>query len=609
LNLLLTLQVVIGIGLVIFVHEAGHFVAARLCKVRVDVFSLGFGPRLIGWRWGKTLYQIAAVPVGGYVRMAGDVPDGSGREPAPDSLPAKSVGQRFFIYSGGVLMNVVFALVAFPIALSAGVPIFEPVIGQPRPGSPAWQAGLPAGTRIEAVEGEEMFNFLHLSQAVALANEGPLRFSIVEPGAVEPRDVWITPEVSREFGFPMIGVSPGFDPDLLLRVAEEGPAARAGLVEQDILIGVEGAPASLAPHAQLRWAFRSGDPFTLLVRRAGDPLSIEIAPEQDESSGLKFGFSPLQNLVGAQRPNPLLESWNLLPGERILALGTRPIANSQDWREALVELDSPAQIEIRKLDGALRRVPLGGPLEESIALALGEDLFLHYDTDSTEIEISPGQPAQAAGLLTGDRLVSLGGKPVQDWSQVLKVAGRLSRRAQPSEIVFERLSSDGAWERHTREVTPEPMPLLVYGFDLAPARSIYRAPNLGEAVTQGMAASWRFLTDTWMTLKQMAMQRISTEAVGGIITISAVSYSWASEGWPKLLFFLCMLSINLAFLNVLPIPVLDGGHLFFLVVEAVKGSPVSERTLGYSQVVGLVLILTLMIYVTYQDVMRLFPGP
>jgi regulator of sigma E protease len=76
-------------------------------------------------------------------------------------------------------------------------------------------------------------------------------------------------------------------------------------------------------------------------------------------------------------------------------------------------------------------------------------------------------------------------------------------------------------------------------------------------------------------------------------------------GWAKLLTFLCILSVNLAFLNVLPIPVLDGGHLFFLLIEKLKGSPVSARTLGYSQVVGLVLIVTLMVYVTYNDVLRL----
>jgi len=104
-------QVALGIGLVIFVHESGHFIAARLCRVRVDVFSLGFGPRIFGWKRRGTQYQLALVPLGGYVKMAGEEPSDSGRAPAPDELPSKSVGQRFFIYSGGVLMNVAFGLV------------------------------------------------------------------------------------------------------------------------------------------------------------------------------------------------------------------------------------------------------------------------------------------------------------------------------------------------------------------------------------------------------------------------------------------------------------------------------------------------------------------
>ena len=104
------LQVALGIGAIIFVHELGHFLAARLCGVRVEVFSLGFGPRLLGWKRGATTYQLAAIPMGGFVKMAGEE-QAPGGTPAPDELPAKSVGQRFFIYSGGVLMNVLFALV------------------------------------------------------------------------------------------------------------------------------------------------------------------------------------------------------------------------------------------------------------------------------------------------------------------------------------------------------------------------------------------------------------------------------------------------------------------------------------------------------------------
>ena len=119
---------VLGIGLVIFVHESGHFIAAIWCKVRVDVFSLGFGPKLWSTTRGDTTYQVALVPLGGYVKMAGEEPGEDG-EQSPDDLRSKSVGQRFLIFSGGVIMNVVFGLVIFPILYWVGIPFIQPLIG------------------------------------------------------------------------------------------------------------------------------------------------------------------------------------------------------------------------------------------------------------------------------------------------------------------------------------------------------------------------------------------------------------------------------------------------------------------------------------------------
>ena len=116
------------------------------------------------------------------------------------------------------------------------------------------------------------------------------------------------------------------------------------------------------------------------------------------------------------------------------------------------------------------------------------------------------------------------------------------------------------------------------------------------------------MTDAWLTLKRIVRGQVSSKQnLGGIITIGVVSHTAASVGLTYLLFFLCLLSVNLAFLNVLPIPVLDGGHLFFLIIEKIKGSPVSERVLGYSQMVGLVLILSLFVFVTYNDLRNWVP--
>ena len=112
------------------------------------------------------------------------------------------------------------------------------------------------------------------------------------------------------------------------------------------------------------------------------------------------------------------------------------------------------------------------------------------------------------------------------------------------------------------------------------------------------------LKDGWLTLKRMMLAEVSTKNLGGIISISYVSYAVAESGLSKLFYFLCLLSVNLAFVNVLPIPLLDGGHLLFLLLEKIKGSPVSDRVLGYSQMIGLVLLVGLMVYVTYNDLMR-----
>ena len=134
-----------------------------------------------------------------------------------------------------------------------------------------------------------------------------------------------------------------------------------------------------------------------------------------------------------------------------------------------------------------------------------------------------------------------------------------------------------------------------------------KADGIGEAVTLGTRMTTRFLVDVWQQLKKMIFSdEISTKNLGGIITISFISYDTASQGLSKLFFFLALLSINLAIINLFPIPILDGGHLLFLLIEAIKGSPVSERTFGYSQVVGLVMIMSLMVYVTYQDIVRWF---
>jgi len=244
------------------------------------------------------------------------------------------------------------------------------------------------------------------------------------------------------------------------------------------------------------------------------------------------------------------------------------------------------------------------PADEAERLALTQDVAMDYDTEATAVSVAPDSAAAGAGLESGDRILRVAGAPVSEWSDVRSAIQAFRDDERPLALDVERVGGDGeptVVSLSARLAAPQ---VRDYGLGLRPATYTYQASGLGDAVEVGFKASWKFVTDAWLTLKRILFGQVSSENIGGIITIAAVSYSWAEQGLAKLFFILCMLSMNLAFINVLPIPVLDGGHLFFLIVEKIKGSPVSERVLSYSQVVGVVLILSLMIYVTYNDLMR-----
>jgi regulator of sigma E protease len=604
--------VAFGIGLVIFVHEAGHFIAARLCKVRVEVFSLGFGPRLLAWTRGTTTYQLALVPLGGYVKMAGEESQGSGLPPAPDELPAKSVGQRFFIYSGGVVMNVVFGLVVFPIILMHGVPFAEPLIGEAVPGGPAWRAGVQPGSRVLAVNDQSVFAFDQVLSDVVLSASDAVRLRVLEPaaddgGTPREREITIQREYDESKGFGLIEVTHAAHPEGRVAVLGE-PARSAGIESGDRLLEVVGGLPGDTLLQQLHEAQARGLPIALRLERAGEVYETTLEPREVEV-GKKplLGIQPALTRVRALRPNPALEDLGLREGDRILAVDGRTTVQEHQFRDALLAAAGrPFQVDVVRGE---RELALTGPaLTRDELLRLARDIALEGELASTVVAVTPNGPAARAGLRDGDRLVRIDGTQVETWDAVLDTTRARAREGRPLGLSIERppRSPDGPSESIDIEAEPS-RSLPAYGLSLQPATYVYRADSPVAAVRIGLESTWRFTRDTWETLKGMVLGRVSTENMGGIITISAVSYSWASVGLAKLFFFLCMLSLNLAFLNVLPIPVLDGGHLFFLLIEKLKGSPVSERVLGYSQMVGLVLILSLMIYVTWNDIQRYFP--
>ena len=609
-EILRILQVALGIGMVIFVHEMGHFLAARFCKVQVEVFSLGFGPKLIGFTRKGTLYQLAVVPFGGYVRMKGEYGAEDGSAPPHDSLPAKSVPQRFLIYAGGVIMNVIFALICFPIVFQFGVTAIPPVVGRTAPGSPAWMERIPSGTKILQVGGRSVYDFMSIPGEVAIHGSEPVHFELLYPGESQSREVVLEPVKDETNGFYRVGIAPLGDPDWTVSVTPGGPADMAGLRDGDQVIQVLGALNGQTPSNSMVAHFAEGTPLRLQVRRkplpgADDVIeTVRVEPlwKTAEEGRHVFGIEPPSHLVHAVRNSEAIRSLGLIAGDRIVEAAGRQILRSTDLLLALRNApDTNLRVKVLRNGKSLA---LNLPdFHRDTAAALIADIAMEQDLESTTILVRPKSAAHEAGLRTGDTIETLWDRKVDGWKSIQDLAASASSQGKPLKFEVQREGETSLLAITASASLPTS---LGYGFGFRTGRYTFQTKGVGEAVAMGARSSLRMLREAGMTLRQMFRQEISPKNLGGIVTISKVSYQASSMGWTKLLFFLCMLSVNLAFLNVLPIPLLDGGHLFFLMVEGIKGSPVSEKIMGYSQLVGLVLILSLMVYVTYQDIARLF---
>ena len=438
----------IVLGILIFVHELGHFLVAKRSGVGVLKFSLGFGPKVVGVKRGETEYLLSALPLGGYVKMIGEDPGDESPEAAdPErSFSRKSVGTRARIILAGPLANLLLPVVIFwGIFAVVGQPYFLPIVGTPEPGSPAAQAGLLPGDRVQALEGVRIERWTEIETALQASSGRPLTLTVV-------RDIRI------------------FD-------------------------------ARLAPRAV-----------------------------------------STRDIFGQE-----IQAWDL---------GLHPLLSTR----------------------------------------IGQVL--------------PGHVAEQTGLTSGDRIVALNGVPVAEWEQLAKTI-----HASPGRPVRLTVERDG--QRFDVEVTPRPTRQRGLGGDeeigligIGPApESHYQRLNPVAALGAGVKKTADLSVLIVQGFVKLIQAKISPKTIGGPILIAQMAGEVVQRGPVELLSFTALLSINLAILNLLPIPVLDGGHLLFSLIEWVRGKPVSLRKREIAQQVGMVLLVGLMIFAFYNDIFRLLARP
>lgn len=437
----------IVIGVLVFVHELGHLIAAKSVDIEVPRFSIGFGPRITGFQWGETEYVVSALPLGGYVRMAGmeDTAALEGGEelarPASGrDFDAKSLPARVWVVSAGVLMNFLFAILVI-----AGVSL---IYGEP----------------------------VNPTTRVAIAQQETL----------------------------------------------EGPAAPLASVP----VGAELSAVNGSPVAT--W----NDVVDRLGDAGGGALTLQFSDGQE------------------------------------------------------VTLDLPRR-ETERFAVLQQIQPFAEPLIGSV---------------------NPGSPAEVGGMRENDRVLRAAGQPIRSWTEFVDII-----RAHPGREVPLVVQREGAEVELT--VTPEPAQERNISGDAIEVGRLGVAQQLEldhrdvgpvEALRQGWEVTWGTSASIVRLLGDLFTGDASPRSLGGPLTIGQISGETARAGMEVMLQWMALLSVNLAVLNLLPIPVLDGGQLLFLLVEAVRGRPLSvEQRLRLSHV-GLIIVVGIMVWAITNDFLRLF---
>ncbi len=317
-------------------------------------------------------------------------------------------------------------------------------------------------------------------------------------------------------------------------------------------------------------------------------------------------FDELSPTIDAIRAESPADQAGLRVGDRITRIDAQEMTTKNDVYAAIAESGGRAlTIEVRRGD-------------ESKTFFLTPE---RYDTQDVEpplyvigIEeaapivtaIMPDMPAARAGLRKGDRFLAIQGNPIQTWSEMTRIV-----KANPEVPLTVQVDREGA--TLTLTIIPEPHEVTERGTHttvgkigiMGAGRSVLRASSPLMAVIQGVNATWGWSELTVVGIYKMVTGEISSKNIGGPIMIASASGTAAERGIPDILFFVAILSINLGILNLLPIPVLDGGHLFFFACEAILGRPLAERQREFTQQVGLVLLFGIMIFAFFNDIQRL----
>ena len=569
------------LGVLIFFHELGHFVVAKMCGVRVLVFSLGFGPRIFGFRIGETDYRLSLLPLGGYVRMFGD----NLREEIPEEEKDKSFLHKPVLQKSAIAFAGPFANFILPVAVLFFVywgteQVHNTVVGTVLPTGPAAQAGLQANDKITAIDGQPVTTFTDVQVIVEKSPQQELRFT-VERGTetkqltIEPRSVRDPHPLSDGKQLGRIGVMPMVSlPHVSVRAGS--PAEVAGLQNQDRIVAFNNIDVTTTPQL-----------FSLMTSQADVPWRLKVTSQASakQESSEEERQEETSRIINIPVPSP--EEFDVPVFSEVSAF-----AVSSD------EMSSQKNVQA----DLLRMKGLASAASERL------DAFRGIDTYEGTIQLVKEQTsAFKAGIQKGDRILAINGI-------ALTHAGELQSRLEenPNQIhLLNILQSDGIrsfalrmgarTERGIEDFkTLGAAAMSVYG----PGEIITRQISPLEAVSRASSKTWVMVEETARSLWFLLSGRVSYKSLGGPITIFNLAGQAMEISLDRFIYLLCFISINLGLINLLPVPVLDGGHLLMFGIEAVRRKELSLEAKEQAMKVGFAMLLLLMVGAIFNDVMR-----